>query len=104
MEKHIPWSVDELRATRGDHEDIVISDSRGNVACLVLDSTENDPEDRKEAEEYAAFIVRAVNCHDELVAALTAMLAAESKVDDEYYADIAEAEKKARAALQKAKE
>ncbi len=64
-----PWSRDENSPYAGEEEILIDSDPEDTGVCSVrIDKSGGIP--RHVAEENAALIVKAVNCHDKVVEAL----------------------------------
>jgi hypothetical protein len=91
----------------------------GSLSCVLPNSPAYDGEREARLMADAAFIVRAANCHDELLAALPVMLSALERVTADFrravngkpvcdmaecLAEVEHAEKQARAAIAKAKD
>lgn len=99
---HTPWVAAEVR----HGYDQVIRDSQNNAICSML----LVGWDKKSAAEHVALIVRAVNCHDELVKALRLMLGLhdgnvqQGRLRFEKGSPVDRIAKVARAALARAKE
>lgn len=82
--KHTPWAYNEVPQAHKTN----VEDSTGAIVARVR------------SEENAAFIVRAVNCHDELVHALQ-LYFDEMEIGDEGQRDMENFERIAKAALSK---
>ena len=92
-----PWYLSDSHFTKGN---VILSkvDECGAHVCTM-------PEFKDTAQDNAAFIVRACNAHDDLVAALEAVLKAADWLNDPPLDTFgAKAHKQARAALKQAKE
>jgi hypothetical protein len=76
-----PWTVDELLAEGRP----VVSGSNGEPVALVFPSVYDDEEAGPEAAANAARIALAVNCHDDLVAALRLCMSHNSDMSTDDY-------------------
>lgn len=90
-----PWVLDGF----------VIADPNGDTPTGRWGIASAEPRTNPvEKQANAALIVRAVNCHDELVAALEALLHEVDRCDDAATWRLADVEANARAALARARE
>lgn len=85
----LPWNVVRIPKNNLWNEGITIgslTSATGNISVRVADTTDSD-----EGIKNAEFIVRAVNSHDDLVAALErAGISGKGEIENEWYCPVCE--------------